>query len=309
MARNALNAFLSQQTLRGNGSGLTSINGEDISNFPEVFNAQASGNALRDQIRDENERRLGYQFSGPSAEFQRYIQEQEREADKFSERMRMDDGKSNAMMAQMQGQVAGMMPKKATAPAGYRFTQDGNLEAIPGGPASVEKPLTEFQGKSATYGTRAQESSNIIDQVGEGGKVQPSLIKRAVESVPLIGGALGMAANATVVSPKQQQIEQAQRDFINANLRQESGAAIAETEFDNARKQYFPQPGDSPEVIKQKAANRETAIKGFQVNAGSGWSRMQKPSQGEGMQTGQVVEGYKFLGGNPADKSRWMKVQ
>ena len=142
------------------------------------------------------------------------------------------------------------------------------MEAIPGGPAGIEKPLTEFQGKSATYGTRAQESSNIIDQVGEGGKVQPSLIKRAVEGVPLIGGALGMAANATVVSPKQQQIEQAQRDFINANLRQESGAAIAESEFTNAQKQYFPQPGDGPQVIAQKKKNRATAIQGLKVMAG-----------------------------------------
>ena len=269
----------------------------------------SAGNPTQSEIVAGNERILGQNMNALNPQFLSFINQQEQDFSKISAERKAADGKSNAMMAQLQGQVAGMQPKKATAPAGYRFTQAGNLEAIPGGPASVEKPLTEFQGKSATYGTRAQESSNIIDQVGEGGKVQPSLIKRAVEGVPLIGGALGMAANATVVSPKQQQIEQAQRDFINANLRQESGAAIADSEFDNARKQYFPQPGDSPEVIKQKAANRETAIKGFQVNAGSGWNRMQQPSQASGMQTGQVVDGYKFLGGNPADKSRWMKVQ
>jgi len=37
-------------------------------------------------------------------------------------------------------------------------------------------------------------------------------------------------------------------------LRKESGAAIAASEFDNAEKQYFPQPGDSDQVISQKRA-------------------------------------------------------
>ena len=54
-----------------------------------------------------------------------------------------------------------------------------------------------------------------------------------------------------------QQIDQAQRNFVNAILRRESGAAISESEFDNAEKQYFIQPGDSPEVIEQKRQNRE----------------------------------------------------
>ena len=58
-------------------------------------------------------------------------------------------------------------------------------------------------------------------------------------------------------SDRFKQIEQAQRDFINAALRRESGAAIAESEFENARLQYFPQPGDTPEVVKQKQKNRE----------------------------------------------------
>tara|TARA_R110000851_G_scaffold96172_1_gene208666 strand:- start:6283 stop:6534 length:252 start_codon:yes stop_codon:yes gene_type:complete len=38
------------------------------------------------------------------------------------------------------------------------------------------------------------------------------------------------------------QFEQAQRNFVNAVLRQESGAAIADSEFASAAKQYFPAP-------------------------------------------------------------------
>jgi len=58
-------------------------------------------------------------------------------------------------------------------------------------------------------------------------------------------------------SDEYKQIEQAQRDFINATLRRESGAAIAPSEFENAQLQYFPQPCDTPEVVKQKQRNRE----------------------------------------------------
>ncbi len=64
-----------------------------------------------------------------------------------------------------------------------------------------------------------------------------------------------------IKSQKYKQVEQAQRDFINATLRRESGAAIADSEFENAQKQYFPQLGDTKEVVKQKQRNREFQFK------------------------------------------------
>ena len=82
-----------------------------------------------------------------------------------------------------------------------------------GQPVGSGKSLTEFQGKSTTFGMRADAASKIIDQVGQGGKVQPSLLKRAAEAVPLVGEGLGMAANA-LQTPEQQQVEQAQRGGI-----------------------------------------------------------------------------------------------
>jgi hypothetical protein len=69
------------------------------------------------------------------------------------------------------------------------------------------------------------------------------------------------------VSSDYQKFDQAQRDFINAVLRRESGAAISESEFDNARKQYLPQPGDGPEVLKQKAENRRLATESLRQSA------------------------------------------
>lgn len=154
------------------------------------------------------------------------------------------------------------------APVGYRWSADGvTLEPIPGGPAIKDKAPTEFQGKSATFGSRADVADRIIGSLE--GQYSPGAVnaKEAASNIPVVGGLLGTAANAAL-SDNSQRAEQAQRDFINAVLRQESGAAIGESEFTNARRQYFPQPGDSQAVIQQKAANRRLAVQGLQNNAG-----------------------------------------
>lgn len=121
------------------------------------------------------------------------------------------------------------------------------------------KPMNEGQAKSLIFGTRMAESDRVLGELAAKGVERSSDIKRGVEGIPYIGGALGVAANALVASPEEQRVEQAQRDFINATLRRESGAVISEGEFANAAKQYFPQIGDSRDVIAQKARNRELA--------------------------------------------------
>lgn len=157
-------------------------------------------------------------------------------------------------------------------PSGYRANPDGSLSFIPGGPADPAagggKPPTEFQGKSAAFGARAEQADKLIS--GLTGKYSPAAVnaKQSVEGTPLVGGILGAVTNKYALNDSDQKAEQAQRDFVNALLRQESGAAISQGEFENAKRQYFPQPGDGKEVIAQKDANRKLAIKGFQNSAG-----------------------------------------
>jgi hypothetical protein len=184
-------------------------------------------------------------------------------------------------------------------PSGYRQGPDGTLVAIPGGPADPKganaKQPTEFQGKSAAFGARAEQADKIIS--GLDGQYSPAKIntKAALAETWGIGGMLGSAGNM-MLSPENQKAEQAQRDFINAVLRQESGAAIGASEFDNARKQYFPQPGDGAGVIQQKAANRKLAIQGLQSNAGRAAfsapaaAAPAKPQQKGGLPAGWSVE-------------------
>lgn len=151
------------------------------------------------------------------------------------------------------------------------ITMDGK----PLAPKEAMKPLNENQGKAMSFGARMAEAHNILDEVGQDGKVQPSLLRRTADNVPLIGGALAMGANAAA-SPEQQQVEQAQRNFINAVLRRESGAVISEAEFANAAQQYFPQPNDDAKNIAQKKRARETAIENMAYEAGPGADRIRE---------------------------------
>jgi hypothetical protein len=104
--------------------------------------------------------------------------------------------------------------------------------------------------------------------------------------------------------------DQAQRNFINAVLRRESGAAIAPSEFESAEAQYFPLPGDSEKVLEQKKRNRELVITNLKNEAGTAWddTAVQSNKAETGAPSkGSVVDGYEFLGGDPSDKNNWRK--
>lgn len=123
--------------------------------------------------------------------------------------------------------------------------------------APQDKPLTEYQGKAVTFGTRAAQSHNILNALEQ--NVNPVSVAASRKGGMFVNWAL---------DPQTRQVEQAQRDFINAVLRQESGAAIGQNEYESAARQYFPEPGDPPEVVAQKRASREAQIRGFAKQAG-----------------------------------------
>lgn len=136
------------------------------------------------------------------------------------------------------------------------------------------KPLTESQGASAMFGRRASEAHQQLSALEDSGGGRPGTIKRVLTAAtPGLGMGLdesmGTAMNWTQ-SKNQQLSEQAQKNFLTAVLRKESGASISPTEFATGGQIYFPQPGDSKEVIAQKRQARESAIAGLSVQAGPG---------------------------------------
>jgi hypothetical protein len=136
-----------------------------------------------------------------------------------------------------------------------------------------EKDPNENQSNAALYAGRMKAANSVITELGNDPSVLGASINQSLTGTPLIGGALGGASNY-FLSPQTKQYLQAQRDFINAVLRRESGAAIGEQEFDNARKQYFPQPGDDEATKQQKADARARAIAGIEVAAGPAQSKV-----------------------------------
>lgn len=117
---------------------------------------------------------------------------------------------------------------------------------------------SEDMRKAGGFALRADAADKIVSdpKIASAGT---SLTEAGLSNIPIVGNYL--------VGPEYQKYDQAQRDFINAVLRRESGAAISESEFQNARKQYFPQPGDGPEVLAQKADNRKLAIESLRQSA------------------------------------------
>jgi hypothetical protein len=135
---------------------------------------------------------------------------------------------------------------------------------------AATKNLTEGQAKANLFGSRMLEADRILNELE--GKYNPLAVnaKVAAAETPIVGGLAGWAGNA-MLGESGQQAEQAQRDFINAVLRRESGAVISEPEFKNAAKQYFPQQGDSKAVLDQKRRNRQLAIKGMEAEIPGGF--------------------------------------
>lgn len=140
------------------------------------------------------------------------------------------------------------------------------------GRAQNLEDVKDSQALTAGYGRRMEQSENVFDRLEKQGFNRAKISEGLKASLP------GFAQPSLT---KQQ--EQAERNFINAQLRRESGAAISQGEYDSAEKQYFPRPGDSPEVLEQKRANRQQAVEGMKIAAGRAWSKVplipQRPVQ------------------------------
>lgn len=184
-----------------------------------------------------------------------------------------------------------------------RVDRQGNAapvqSGVTGAPSNpyVTGKFNEVQGKAATFADRMAASDRIIgglEDVNQGAGGIMGAIGNA--KLPFMSGPIqDTSVFNAAASPERQKAVQAQRDFVNAILRRESGAAISEGEFNNARRQYFPQPGDSQEVIEQKRQNRKLAIEGNMREAGpsyrppEGWGGRAKASATAGVTEGMTA--------------------
>lgn len=148
-----------------------------------------------------------------------------------------------------------------TAPSSYKEWE------LAGGEAGTGKTYAEFLKSSGSGGTPKQyqyTAANYATRLDQAGQIISNLESQFTGTESYVGQILPNFLK----SSDRQQLEQAQKNFLNAVLRRESGAVISDTEFKNGAQQYFPQPGDSAEVLAQKKANRDLVTRNFVNEAG-----------------------------------------
>lgn len=128
------------------------------------------------------------------------------------------------------------------------------------------KPPTMAQETTGLYAGRIKQANEVFDSMEE-----------YLNDMPIVGTAMSKIVPNWAKDGKFQAYDQAKRNFLNAVLRRESGAVISPSEFVSGDQQYFPQPGDKPEVLSQKKANRDLVMKNFIKSAGSAYVEYEDP--------------------------------
>ena len=120
------------------------------------------------------------------------------------------------------------------------------------------------QNVNAGYGSRMLYNEGILRNVMAEGYVVTLADLAQIRARETLGlGNIGAGSLA-------QQYHVAAQNWVAAKLREESGAAIGPTEYIGGLVQYFPVVGDDADAIKQKAALRESVIRGMiQSSAGA----------------------------------------
>lgn len=173
---------------------------------------------------------------------------------------------ANAQGARLEAEATAPITQQTSDMKNYRmavsqgFTgsfvdyQRANLKA---GASTVDVKLTEGEGKSVLYFTRAASANSTLSAMENALLDIPSNVGK---ETPLIGNFLK--------TPEFRQAEQAGREFLAAVLRKDTGAAITEQEFDLYGPMYLPQPGDDGATLQQKSRARAIALSAIESSLG-----------------------------------------
>jgi hypothetical protein len=183
------------------------------------------------------------------------------------------------------GQPQPVAPATPASPSAPQQPQAGGPQ--PGQPGMI--PLTApkqtvDEKEAAGFTDRMMEAQTALSAAGETGQGWWGNIVAQNPYIPDF-------AESALMSGEFQSYDQARRNFINAQLRRESGAVISDEEFANANQQYFPQPGDTKEQVEQKREARETAIAAMRRSAGPAY-RAQDAGTGAG-EVNDLIEKYR----------------
>ena len=129
----------------------------------------------------------------------------------------------------------------------------------------IEQKTQKFdqnQSTAATFGSRMLYNEGVLrNSLAEGYVVTVADLAQIAARQKLGLGNIG-------ADPLAIQFHVAAQNWVAAQLRRESGAAIGPKEYSDALLQYFPQVGDSAEVLRQKQALRDEVTRGMINSSG-----------------------------------------
>ena len=137
-----------------------------------------------------------------------------------------------------------------------------------GKPLTKSGKPTEGETNAAGFASRMVAAESITSKLATGNA--PKFGEAITSIIPLIGKAIPEVIPQAIggLSPERRQYLQAANNFIRANLRKESGAAIGADEWTAEFINYFPQYNDDEQTIKQKAIFRNILTQNMIGSAG-----------------------------------------
>jgi len=153
-------------------------------------------------------------------------------------------------------------------PVFFQPNPTGGPPSIISGVAPKPEAMGAGEANAALFADRAARAEPVFNQLPP-----PSLSATAK-------GGLGPVGNV-LLTPENRQFFQAERNFITAVLRKESGANIPENEYNDARRVYIPQAGDDDRTLEMKRQARQDAIAGIARGAGPTYKVPSMPKNDE----------------------------
>jgi hypothetical protein len=155
--------------------------------------------------------------------------------------------------------------------------QPSKVNVIPG-TEKVKDPFTGEQKKQAGFAVRMETAIKQIEELENSGFNPVNIRDMVVSNLPFVPDAL----ERPFLSAKFKQYERAKIDFSTAQLRQETGAVINESEIVWIDLTYFPEFGDDPKTIMNKRNARRDAFAAMKGQAGEAYERTKANTKASG---------------------------
>lgn len=226
-------------------------------------------------------------------------------------------------------ELEGRLAEPRQAPSGYRYTETGDLEFVPGGPAD---PAVASSNRNLRP-IPAAASNGIIANRSALAKIETAIaaVQQHVDDVNAgtaepafglwnkLGDTIRQRTDPKGVGPRA-----LVSDIGSLKIHDRSGAAVTAAETPRL-KPFVPDVNDTPEKILTNLENfrnellaqvdeveafysEESGYRQVQPRVGGNAADALRTSAPEMPSVGEVMDGYRYIGGDPSQESSWEYV-